>query len=230
MNSSKIVITEKDSNKEDSDRAENNKSITHSTTNNKTIIVIENLMKTSESNYSIMRNITINSKPPSCIPSEHSFNAEQTSKNTLKTNKPPRLFSKQKLRDNIKPDFTKNSNGLLNFSASNLKNSKDAFHKYKFLFVDDVEKSCQNKSIGANNKSSQYKLSKEIMNDEADLSSLNRYKTGNNKQLSNILTFRKDVDTLRNKSNKNDILNEMDNFMQLSDYKIKKFNSDEFNL
>ena len=96
--------------------------------------------------------------------------------------------------------------------------------------MDDVEKSCQNKSIGANNKSSQYKLSKEIMNDEADLSSLNRYKTGNNKQLSNILTFRKDVETFRNKSNKNDILNEMDNFMQLSDYKIKKFNSDEFNL
>lgn len=215
LNSSKVVITEKDSKKEDSDRADITKSISNNgnTNNNNTIIVIENLMKTSESNFSNLKNRSKLSQ----FASEHSYHTDHdcTKKNTLKTNKDPKLLS---LGSKVQSQLDS-----LNYSLTNLNKSYDPFHKYKFLFG-DLEKTFKENSLKDDHKSLHKSMPKprQLFNEEADLSIQNRNKISNYKT-QNIVTFRNDVESLRNN---NDIFG--DDFIHFSENKIKRFYSKDF--
>ena len=91
MENSKIIISEKDSKIEDSERTEKNQSGLNCKK-------IENILKTSESIMS-KKQKTLNSKFSQI--SEKSFAAEigAKNKNSLKRNKSPKLFQKKRERE-----------------------------------------------------------------------------------------------------------------------------------
>lgn len=190
INSSKLVISEKDSKKEDSERTDKNNSGRRKNNFKNSNLMFEAKLNSNESNFSGFKNSTLNSKL-SHIFSDHSLNYEKSGRqmNILKTNKSPKLLNKYREISNNNMNYRQ----VLSHTTISqyLNNSRHTINKYKHLFG-DVESPSKYPPITSN--SLKFKKNRQQNADESDLSTIRNKNSIRNKGLNNIFTFRKDVE------------------------------------
>ncbi len=218
LNTSKLVITEKDSKKEDSERTDKNHSGRKKNNKNTSNLVFEGIMNSNESNFSGLKNSTLGSRL-SHIFSDHSLNFEKSGMpmNILKTNKSPKLLDKYKEISSNNMNYNK----ILSQTSISmlLNNSRDTFHKYKHLFGDVDSPS---KFLRVSSNSLQFKKNREQNAEEGDLSTIRNKSSNRTKGFNNIFTFRKEVELAKVHPN-NDIMRIKNDVININDLNLKKF-------
>lgn len=221
LNTSKLVITEKDSKKEDSERTDKNQSGRKKYKHNTPNIVIEGILNSNRSNFSGLKNSTFGSKL-SHIFSDHSLKNEKSGRtmNVLKTNKPPKLLNNYKELSSNNMNYNKITSQA-NISIL-LNSSKETFNKYKYVFGDVDSPS---KLLRMNSNSVQLKNKKEQFTEESDLSTIRNNVTSKHKAFNNIFTFRKQNESII-VNNKEDLLRIKNEVININnEMNLKRFHS-----